>query len=164
MSADQARFTLPLSSATDLTLATVTVRLAKLRGTGGTLMVYLQTGGPTFGLLFSAPIAIASLTSTNQDVALTVATATGTANRAAIERIGVQIIGAGGGTLSNPTVIYVDRIDISFFSVATTSFTFDASDSVYTTPTSTGPAEKMWLNNYRADTTVSRAAITWLGQ
>jgi type II secretory pathway pseudopilin PulG len=163
MAADQARFTLKLSAARNLSNATVTVRLAKFRGTGGTIMAYAQEGGPNFAILYSAPFAISSLASSMQDVVLNVSAATGTANRAAIERIGVQISGAGSGALSNPTVIYVDRVDVANSSPATGSFTFDTSDSVYTTATSDGPSSKIWLNSFSEDTNVSGAAVGWLG-
>jgi hypothetical protein len=42
------------------------------------------------------------------------------------------------------------------------SFPFDTSSTVTTTPTSNGPNNVMWLNNYSADTNVA-AALSWLG-
>jgi hypothetical protein len=162
MTTDQARFALTLPSATDLSDTTITLRVARQKGTGGTILVYLQAGGPNYTLLFSAAIKINSLSSSMQNIVWNVGDATGSAGAAA-ERIGLEIVGTGGSSFSNPTVIYIDRVDVARSSLAMGSWTFDTAASINTTPTTSGAAGRMWLNSYSADTNVSGATISWLG-
>lgn len=163
MTSDRARFTLSLPSKTDLTDATITLRASRQRGTGGTLLAYVQEGSPNYAMLFSAPIAINSLGTAMQSIIWNIGDAAGSADTTAIERIGIEIVGTGGSSFTNPTVIYVDRVDVVGSSLGTGSWPLDTSASVHTTPTSSGPVGKMWLNSYSADTNVSSAAISWLG-
>jgi hypothetical protein len=158
MASDRAHFTILLSAKSDLSSATITLRVARLKGIGGTILAYVQGGSPDYILRFGMPIEIDSLGTSMQDVVWKVADTRGSADLTAIERIGIEINGSGGGPYSNPTVIYVDRMD-----VASSSWTFDAAASVYTTPTVSGPVAQIWLNNHSGDTTVSDASVSWLG-
>jgi hypothetical protein len=161
LASEQARFAISLVAARDLSSATITFRVARLKGTDGTLLAYVQEGAPNFARRSSAPIAIASISTSMQDivwdVAGTPATA-GSADTTAIQRIGLEISGADGRSFSNPTVIYLDRV-----STAVVSWTFDTVDSVYTATTMSGPAGQIWLNSYSAETNVAGASITWVG-
>jgi hypothetical protein len=163
VSTDRARFPISLPSKGDFTDATVTVRVARPKGTGGTVLLYLQEGGPDYGIYFSAPIKISSLGASMQNVVWNMADTSAGTSATAIERIGIEVVGTGGSPYTNPTVLYVDRVDVTGSSLTTGSWTFDASSSVHTTPTSSGPVNKIWLNSYSADTTVSGATISWLG-
>jgi hypothetical protein len=91
-----------------------------------------------------------------------IADTAGSADTTAIERLGIEITGTGGSSFTNPTVLYVDRVDVTRPS-GYHSWGFDTSSSVYTTPTSSGPQGCVWLNSYSADTNVSGASISWLG-
>jgi len=88
---------------------------------------------------------------------------TGTPDATGIERIGIQIDGAGGSPYTNPSIILVDSIVVTGSSLKPGSFTFDTASTVYTTKTSSGPVGTMWLNNYAGDTNVADASISWLG-
>jgi hypothetical protein len=136
--------------------------MARQRGTGGTILAYIQEGAPQFTLGFSAPIRIDSLSSTMQNVVWNIADTAGNADATAIRRIGIEIAGTGGSPFTNPTVIYIDRVDVSS-PAGYGSWAFDTSSSVYVTPTSSGPQECVWLNNHSDDTNVSGASISWLG-
>ncbi len=75
----------------------------------------------------------------------------------------VEISGAGASSWTSPTVVYVDSITVTGTSLTMSSFTFDTSSTVYTTPTSSGPNDVIWLNNYTGDTNVTGATLSWLG-
>ena len=97
-----------------------------------------------------------------QSVVWDIADTAGSADTTAIRRIGIEISGTGGSPFTNPTVLYVDRVDVSSPS-GYASWDFDMSSSVHTTPTANGPLECVWLNNHSDDTNVSGASISWLG-
>jgi len=160
---DHVHFAILLPSATDLTNATVTLRLALEAGAGGTISMYVQQGGPNYGWRFSNPIRLGMLSPTMQTVVWNVKDSTGTPDATGIERIGIQVDGAGGSPYTSPSVILVDSIVVTGSSLASGSFTFDTSSSVYTTKTSSGPVGTIWLNNYAGDTNVAGATISWVG-
>lgn len=160
---DMAHFTLLLPSSTDLSAATVTFRVAKLAGTGGTLRGYIQEGSPDYHVQYDAATVISSIGSSMQTISWSIATAGTAANKAAIQRIGIEINGANGSAWTNPTVIYLDSIVVTGATLSPSSYPFDAASSVHTTPTGQGPAGKLYQNNFSEDTNVTGAAVSWLG-
>lgn len=160
---DRAHFTLLLPSVTDLSAATITFRIAKLAGTGGTFKGYIQEGSPDYSIQDGVSTPIADIDTSMQEIAWSIAGAGNAADKTMIRRIGIEIAGTGGSTFTNPTVLYLDSIVVTGSSLNPASFTFDTSGTVYTTPTGEGPPSQLYLNNYSADTNVTGAALSWLG-
>ncbi len=160
---DHVHFAILLPAATDLTSATVTLRLALEAGAGGTISMYVQQGSPDFGWRFSNPIRLGMLGPAMQSIVWNVKDSTGTPDATGIERIGIQVDGAGGSPYASPSVILVDSIVVTGSSLASGVFDFDSASSVYTTKTASGPVETIWLNNYAVDTNMADAAISWVG-
>ncbi len=162
-SANQAHFTIALPAATDFSAATIAIRVARYAGTGGWFKAYIQEGSPNYLYQDSVETTIASIGTSMQTISWNVATAGTTADKTIIRRIGVEISGAGASSWTNPTVLYVDSIIVTGTSLAMASFTFDTASAVYVTPTSSGPNDVIWLNNYSSDTNVTGATLGWLG-
>jgi hypothetical protein len=161
--ANKAHFTLLLPGATDLSAATITFRVAKLAGTGGTFKGYIQEGSPNYQLQDGVNTTIASIGTGMQNIAWSIASAGTAANKTSIQRIGIEIAGTSGSSWTNPTVLFVDSIVVTGSSLTSGSYTFDTEATVYTTPTEQGPAGRLFLNSYADDTNVTGAAISWLG-
>jgi hypothetical protein len=162
-SADQAHFTIGLPAATDFRAATIAFRVARLAGSGGWFKGYIQEGSPNYRFQANTETTIASIGTSMQTITWDIATAGTTADKSIISRIGIEISGAGATAWTNPTVIYVDSITVTGTTLTTSSFTFGTASTVYTTPTSSGPSDVIWLNDHNTDTTVTGAAISWLG-
>jgi hypothetical protein len=163
-STDRARFVLSIAPGTDLTDATITLRIARPKGTSGKFRAYIQEGGPDYHVRFGPSINLAALSTSMSSITFKIDDSITSVDVTAIARMGVEISGEGGSSFTNPTLIYVDRISVVGEWVADQDFTFDTAASVSTTPTNSGPLGKMWLNNYKADTNMSGAAIEWLGR
>jgi hypothetical protein len=161
--ADQAHFVVGLPAATDFTTAMMAFRVSRLAGTGGMFKVYIQEGAPAYLYQVGPDTPIASIGTAMQTINYDVATFGAAANKTIISRIGIEIIGTGSTSWANPTVIYIDSITVTGTTLTMATFNFDAPTTVSTTPTSNGPSDIMWLNNYSADTTVTGAALSWLG-
>jgi hypothetical protein len=161
--ADQAHFTITLPAATDFSAATIAIRVARYAGTGGWFKAYIQEGSPNFLYQDSVETTIASIGTSMQTISWDVATAGTTADKTIIRRIGVEISGNGASSWTNPTVVYVDSITVTGTTLAMSSFTFDTSATVSTTPTGNGPNNVIWLNNFSGDTNVTGATLGWLG-
>jgi hypothetical protein len=160
---DHARFVLSIPPDSNLTGATVRFRIAKAKGTGSKLRAFVQEGRPDFHLQFSSALSLASLSTSMSTFTFNIENSITSADLTSIDRVGIEILGEGSSSFTNPTVIYVGRISVSGQSVTDQAWTFDTAASVFTTPTANGPAGTMWLNNYQADTNVSGATIGWLG-
>ena len=160
--ADRAHFVIGLPGPIDFSAATIALRVARYAGTGGHFKAYIQEGSPNYLQQVSTETPIASIGTAMQTINWDVATAGTGADKTIISRVGIEIIGTGSTSWTNPTVIYVDSVTIAGTTLAMASFTFDTSSTVSTTPTSSGPNNVMWLNNYSADTNVT-AALSWLG-
>lgn len=160
---DKAHFTIGLPTATDFRTATIAFRVARYAGTGGWFKGYIQEGSPNYLYQDSVETQIASIGTSLTTITWDVATAGTTADKSIISRIGIEISGAGATSWTNPTVIYVDSITVTGTTLTTPSFPFATSSTVYTTPTSSGPNDLIWLNNYSGDTNVTGAAVSWLG-
>jgi hypothetical protein len=161
--ADQAHFTITLPAATDFSAATIALRVARYAGTGGWFKAYIQEGSPNFLYQDSVETTIASIGTSMQTISWDVATAGTTADKTIIRRIGIEISGNGASSWTNPTVLYVDSITVTGTTLAMSSFTFDTSNTVSTTPTGSGPNNVIWLNNFSGDTNVTGATLSWLG-
>jgi hypothetical protein len=162
-SADQAHFTITLPAATDFSVATIALRVARYAGTGGWFKAYIQEGSPNYLYQDSVETTIASIGTSMQTISWDVATAGTTADKTIIRRIGIEISGNGASSWTNPTVLYVDSITVTGTTLAMSSFTFDTSNTVSTTPTGSGPNNVIWLNNFSGDTNVTGATLSWLG-
>jgi len=162
-SADQAHFTIALPAATDFSAATIAIRVARYAGTGGWFKAYIQEGSPNYLYQDSVETTIASIGTSMMTINWNVATAGTTADKTIIRRIGIEISGAGASSWTSPTVLHVDSIIVTGTSLAMSSFTFDTSSTVLATPTSSGPNDIIWLNNYSGDTNVTGATLGWLG-
>jgi hypothetical protein len=162
-SANRAHFTLLLPADTDLSAATVTFRVAKRAGTGGTFKGYIQEGAPDYSLQDGVNTTIASIGTTMQNIVWNIAGAGTAADKTIIRRIGIEIAGTSGSSWTNPTVLYVDSIVVTGATLTPASYTFDTAASVYTTPVDQGPEGELFLNSYSGDTNVTGAAVSWLG-
>lgn len=160
---DKAHFTIALPAATDFRTATIAFRVARYAGSGGWFKGYIQEGSPNYLYQDSVETQISSIGTTMQTITFDVATAGTAADKTIISRIGIEISGAGASSWTNPTVIYVDSIVVTGTTLTMSSFTFDTASTVSTTPTSSGPTNVIWLNNYSGDTNVTGAAVGWLG-
>ncbi len=125
--------------------------------------MYVQQGAPDFGWRFSNPIRLGMLGSTMQSIVWNVKDSSGTPDATGIQRIGIQVDGAGGSPYTSPSVILIDSVVVTGSSLPQGSFTFASATNVYTTKTASGPAGTMWLNNYAGDTNIADAAISWVG-
>jgi hypothetical protein len=162
-SGDRAHFTLLLPADTDLSAATITFRVAKIAGTGGTFRGYIQEGSPNYASQGATGTTIASMSTGMQDIAWSIASAGTAADKTRIRRIGIEIVGTGGSSWTNPTVLYVDRIVVTGSSLSPATYPFGTASTVHTTPTEQGPTGALYLNSHSGDTTVTGAAISWLG-
>jgi hypothetical protein len=160
---DRAHFVIGLPAATDFSTATIAIRIARYAGTGGHFKAYIQEGSPNYLQQVSTETLIANIGTTMQTIMWDVATAGTAADKTIISRVGLEVIGTGATAWTNPTVLYVDSVVITGTNLTMASFTFDTSASVSTTPTSSGPNNVMWLNNFSSDTNVTGAALSWLG-
>ncbi len=160
---DRAHFVIGLPAATNFSVATIAIRVARYAGTGGHFKVYIQEGSPNYLQQVSTETPIASIGTTMQTINWDVATAGTAADKTIISRVGIEIIGTGATSWTNPTVVYVDSVTITGTNLTMASFTFDTASTVSTTPTSSGPSNVMWLNNYSSDTNVTGATLSWLG-
>jgi hypothetical protein len=162
-STDQAHFTVTLPVATDFSAATIAIRVARYAGTGGWFKAYIQEGSPDYFYQDNVETTIASIGTSMQTISWDVATAGTTADKTIIRRIGIEISGNGASSWTSPTVLYIDSITVTGTTLAMSSFTFDTSSTVSTTPTGNGPNNVIWLNNYSGDTNVTGAMLSWLG-
>jgi hypothetical protein len=162
-SGNRAHFTLLLPSDTDMSAATITFRVANVAGTGGNFRGYIQEGAPDYVFQTGNATTIASIGTSMQDIVWSVASAGTAADKTKIRRIGIEISAGSSSSWTNPTVFYVDSITITGSSPSLASYPFDTEDSVYTTPTGQGPTGDMYLNDAAGDTTVTGAAISWVG-
>jgi hypothetical protein len=158
---DKAHFVTSLTTAIDLSRATISMRYYVEAGSGGVIFNYIQDSGNHF-LGATMRTAIAMSTGTWDTVTWDVGTeAAGTTGimKTAVKRIGIEVNASGSTTWANPTVIYVDSITVT---TPARSFSFAAATSVSTMPASTDVASQaLWLNSSATDTTAARTALSW---
>ena len=80
-----------------------------------------------------------------------------------VRRLGIEIVGTGASSWTNPTVVYVDSVSIANTMLNPSVFAFDTANTVAPTPRmSNFGDQRMWLNS-RADDTNVAASLSWLG-
>jgi|SRR6478735_322874 len=162
-SGDKAHFVISLASPADLSAAKVSMRLYVQAGTGGTLFNYVQDNG-TYHFLGVPPADRRELSSFSGWSTLTWNVGTepeGSSGivKTSIKNIGIELNAQPSSAWTSPTIVYVDSVTVT---TPTLSFTFDASTSVYTTPTTMSAASQaLWLNSGASDTTATGAALGW---
>jgi len=161
---DKAHFVISLTSPVDMSGATLSMRVYVQAGTGGWIFNYVQDNN-TYRFL-GVPTAkrrqlnsLSGWSTIDWDVgAEPDSAATGIA-KTSIKNIGIEINAQPASSWSNPTVVFIDSIVLA---TPSRTFAFDATSSVYTTPTSTNaPGQALWLNAGATDTTATGAALSW---
>jgi len=160
---DKAHFVVTLNSVTDLSGATISMRLYVQAGQGGTIFNYVQDS-PSFHFL-GVPAAqrhtlssFGGWSTLTWNVSAEPDGGTGIVKNS-IKNIGIEVNAQPSTLWSNPTVIYVDSITVSS---PTLSFTFDASSAVSPTPATTSAAgQALWLNSGSTDTTAAGSTLSW---
>lgn len=159
---DQAHFLMTLPANTDFTSAVVTFRVRCQAGSGGQLRGYLQHGGtPDYAFLVLGITELVDLSGWTS-VSYELSGVTGF-DKTVVRRVGLEITAAGSSSWLDPTVVYLDSISIANTALNPSSFSFDAADSITTTPSSLGPTDQtLWLNDAEHDSNVA-ATLSWLG-
>ena len=140
------------------------MRLARVSALGGKIMAYVQEGPPDYFATYSPSIDIAALSTSMQLLAWSPKSDEGMADLSAIARIGIELNGVGGSAFASPTIVDVDRIEISGVSaLPRAAWDFDDSLSIFGEATTIGPVDRLWLNSSTYDTTVMGAAVLWMG-
>jgi hypothetical protein len=156
--ADKANFVINLPNAQDFGATVIRYRVYRQAGSGGEIKGYVQHGGsPDFAQLFqSPPMELASLDGW-QTLAWDVGAQSGSYDKTIVARIGIQIIGAGSTSFTNPTVVYVDWIEAT--GSANHLFRFEAEGTLSSTPTTSAPSGVLFCNSGDSPTPDSR--VTW---
>jgi hypothetical protein len=161
--ADKAHFVISLTSPADLSGATLSMRFYVQAGQGGTIFNYVQDSG-TFHFLGVATAERPLLSSFSGwsmitwDVGAEPEAGTGI-DKTNIKNIGVELNALPSSTWSNPTIVYLDSITVTSPAL---SFTFDATASVYPTPTtSSASGQALWQNSGASDTTATGVTLSW---
>jgi hypothetical protein len=159
---DRAHFLMTLPANTDFTSAVVTFRVLCKAGSGGQLRGYVQHGGsPDFDFQVIGVTELADLGAWTS-VSYELSTVTGF-DKTVVRRVGLEVIGAGSSTWLNPTIVYLDSIDIENTVLDPSSFNFDDAASITVTPSTAGPPDqRLWMNNATNDSNVD-ATLSWLG-
>jgi hypothetical protein len=161
---DKAHIVISLTSPADLSQATISMRVYVQAGAGGSLFNYVQDSGTYH--FFGVPVAQRSALS-NISGWTTVTWAVGAASdsgasgivKTSIKNIGIEVTAQPSSSWSNPTIIYIDSLTIS---TPALSFTFDATGSVYPTPTATSASgQALWVNSGATDTTAVGVTVSW---
>jgi hypothetical protein len=156
--ADKANYVLNLPSTLNFGSAVIRYRIYRQAGSGGQVKGYVQHGGsPDYAQLFqSPPVELASLDGW-QTLTWDVGAQAATYDKAIVARVGIQITGAGGTSFTNPTVVYLDWLEVT--GSASGLFRFEAEASVATTPTTSGPTGVLFCNS--GDSPVTGSAVSW---
>ncbi len=154
---DKAHFVISLASTADLSGATLSMRFYVQAGQGGTIFNYVQDSG-TYHFLGPAKReqlnTINGWSTASWDVGAEPDSAGTGIVKTSIKSIGIEINAQPSSPWSNPTIVYVDSLNVDSPAL---SFTFDASSSVSASNT----AGVLWLNTGASDTTATGATLTW---
>jgi hypothetical protein len=162
--ADKVHFTITLPVTADFRAASISMHVARVAGIGGKITAYVQEGPPRYFALYSPSIDLGALKTSVQVLTWTPKPVAEMAELSTINRIGIELNGVGGTVFANPTVIDIDRIEVSgVTTLPRTAWDFENALSVYQEPTTFGPVDRMWLNSSTYDTTITGAAISWIG-
>lgn len=156
---DKAHFVISLASTADLSGATINMRFYVQAGQGGTIFNYVQDSGTYHFLGVPAakrqPLSSGSGWSTvSWDVGAEPDSAGTGIVKTSIKSIGIEINAQPSSNWVNPTIVYVDSINVTS---PTLTFTFDAASSVSNSNTNGA----LWLNTNSQDTTASGCTVTW---
>ena len=162
---DKAHFVITLAAPANLTVATISMHLLVQAGTGGAVFNYVQDSG-TFhflGVASSQRPAIATLgkwSTLSWDVG---AEPVGSTNisKSSILMVGIEIIAQPSTTWTNPTVVFVDSINVT---TPTTSLSFplDSAAAISSaTKNADAPVQTLWLNAGSTDTTAAGVTLSW---
>ena len=161
---DKAHFVISLASPTDLSHATISMHLYVRAGSGGSIFNYVQDSG-TYHFFAVVPAQRSALSSfsgwstVTWDVGAQPDSAATGIVKTSIKNIGIELGAQPSSSWTSPTIIYIDSIAVA---TPTLSFTFDASSSVYPTPTTTAAAgQALWLNSGTVDTTAVGVTLGW---
>jgi hypothetical protein len=159
---DQAHVLMTLPTNTDFTSAVVTFRVLCKAGSGGQLRGYVQHGGsPDFDFQVIGITELADLGGW-MSVSYELSTVTGF-DKTVVRRVGLEVTGAGSSTWLNPTIVYLDSIEITNTVLDPSSFSFDDAASIFVTPSTAGPPDqRLWMNDATNDSNVA-ATLSWLG-
>jgi len=155
---DKANFVISLPGAQDFSSSVIRYLVYRQAGSGGQIRGYVQhSGSPDFAQLFQSPgVELATLDGW-QTLSWDVGAQTGSYDKTIVARVGLQISGAGSTSFTNPTVIYLDRIEVS--GSATGVWRFETPESVATNPMTSAAANILFCNS--GDSPVAGAAVSW---
>jgi hypothetical protein len=161
---DKAHFVISLTTASDLSRATISMRLYVRAGSGGSIFNYVQDAGAYH--FFSVDTAQRALLSSfsgwstlTWDVGAQADSAATGIVKTSIKNIGIEIGAPPSSSWTSPTIVYIDSIAVK---TPTLSFTFDGSSSVSPTATTTPAAEQaIWINGGATDTTAVGVTLSW---
>lgn len=157
---DKANFVIALPNVVDLTRARLHFRVYREAGSGGYVKGYVQhSGSPDFLQLFQADALPISGVSGWTEFSWDVGAQSTTFDKRIVGRIGIQITAAGSSAWTNPTVIYLDSINVT--GAAAGPWNFEARSSVSSDSTYTGPTNALWRNS--GDYSVSGSSVSWFG-
>jgi hypothetical protein len=159
---DKAHFVISLNSPADLSSAAISMRVYVQAGQGGTIFNYVQDSG-TYRFLGAAErrllSSVSNWTTLNWNVGAEPDAAGTGIVKSNIKNIGIELNVQPSTSWSNPTIVYIDSLTVTTPNLA---FTFDATTTVYTTPTATNASgQALWLNNGATDTTAAGATLSW---
>jgi hypothetical protein len=160
---DRARFIITMPSNTNFETAVITLRVFRRAGSGGQLRSYLQHGGGPFGFA-ALDLGGRELSDLSGWVDLIFdLTPVTDYDKTIVRRLGIEIVGTGASSWTNPTVVYVDSVSIANTTLDPSVFAFDTADTIVPTPRTSSPGDqRMWLNSGSGDTNVA-ASLSWLG-
>jgi len=162
--ADKAHFVIALTSPADLSQATISMHLYVRAGSGGSIFNYVQDSGTYH--FFGVPLAQRAMLSSfsgwstiTWDVGAQPDSAATGIVKTSIRNIGIEVGAQPSSSWTNPSIVYIDSIAVT---TPTLSFTFDASSTVYSTPTTAAAAgQALWVNSGATDTTAVGVTLGW---
>jgi hypothetical protein len=157
----KANYVIFLPNVANFSNARLTYRIYREAGSGGQIKGYVQHGGsPDFLQLFeSTALPLTSGTGWTEFTWDIAAENTGF-DKTQVGRVGIQIIGTGATSWTNPTVVSVDSITASGVSVG--PWNFDSPSTISSSATTTAGANIMFKN--AGDSPVANATISWFGR
>ncbi len=162
---DRAHFVISLSSAINMSAATISLRVYAASASGGSIFSYVQDGestvhffGPPAG---SRPAFTAGWQTVTWNVGTEPPGSTGIV-KTNIRRIGIEVNAAPATVWATPsTILFVDSVTVA---TPAQTFTFGTTDTVTTTP-SNGldvAGQVLWLSSATSDTTATGVALSWV--
>lgn len=158
-SGHKGNFVIALPQVTNFTGAVIRYRLFKRAGSGGEVKGYIQHGGsPDYAQLFQSQAVRLSALEGWHDLVWNLASEGASYDKTIVGRVGIQVIGLGSTSWTNPTVVDVDSITVTGPAVG--PFEFDSASSVSSDATIGAPPNVLWRNS--GDNPVAGAAVSWV--